>query len=276
MTSNSESVSVDAEPYRILIQFVDGPYNFHRLPELDSALQLIGLRPSDVYTRDPNCEYGEKPSPFLFAKLTMDTARAVCARCVLIRRIIAVWTHSATLGGLSGSLLPAEHHLVAAILARDGKNESFEKKPTWKLTVDSFGPKRATAERADQREAVLALPLRPSGEPVPSGTSTADHHFVLVEDRRIDNQAVNRHFATTSNQALQSSSNASAQASAPTRHFYFGWVVAVGQRHLLKQYDLKKRTFIGPTSTCAELAFIMANQALASPGMGGCIDFLVV
>ena len=35
---------------------------------------------------------------------------------------------------------------------------------------------------------------------------------------------------------------------------------------MIKMIDLKKRSFIGPTSTCAELSFVMANQALARPG----------
>jgi tRNA (guanine10-N2)-methyltransferase len=37
-------------------------------------------------------------------------------------------------------------------------------------------------------------------------------------------------------------------------------------RKQLEKYNLKKRLYLGPTSTCAELAFLMANQALLKSG----------
>lgn len=49
-----------------------------------------------------------------------------------------------------------------------------------------------------------------------------------------------------------------------------GWhlmrVVGEGQRRLVRDYSLKKRPFLGPTSMDAHLAFLMANQALVRPG----------
>jgi tRNA (guanine10-N2)-methyltransferase len=53
--------------------------------------------------------------------------------------------------------------------------------------------------------------------------------------------------------------------SAPKRIF-FGKLVAVGSRHLVEKYDLKKRDYIGTTSMDAELALVTANMALAAPG----------
>lgn len=38
--------------------------------------------------------------------------------------------------------------------------------------------------------------------------------------------------------------------------------ISNGQRDLSMKYNLKTRKYIGPTSTCAELSFLMANQAL--------------
>lgn len=55
-----------------------------------------------------------------------------------------------------------------------------------------------------------------------------------------------------------------------------GRFVAAGQRTINRDFDLKKRKYIGdssgttsrvgPTSTCAELAFLMSNQVLSRPG----------
>lgn len=49
-------------------------------------------------------------------------------------------------------------------------------------------------------------------------------------------------------------------------HLYLGTFVAEGQRNTNDRFDLKKRHYIGPTSTCAELAFLMSNQVLTQPG----------
>ena len=60
------------------------------------------------------------------------------------------------------------------------------------------------------------------------------------------------------------------------RRIYFGVFVANGQRDTNKNFDLKKRKYIGmknifvlyvgPTSTCAELSFLMSNQVLSRKG----------
>ena len=58
---------------------------------------------------------------------------------------------------------------------------------------------------------------------------------------------------------------------------YFGLIVACfkdleksstgkKQQTFYTRYDLKKRPYLGPTSTDHELAFLMANQAQITPG----------
>ena len=49
-------------------------------------------------------------------------------------------------------------------------------------------------------------------------------------------------------------------------HLFLGTVIAEGQRFINDAFDLKKRHYIGPTSTCAELAFLMSNQVLSRKG----------
>ena len=59
--------------------------------------------------------------------------------------------------------------------------------------------------------------------------------------------------------------NPNAAPSEPLRIF-FGRQIGRGQRHLIKQYAVKERHFIGNTSMDAQLSFIMANQAKVSGG----------
>lgn len=47
---------------------------------------------------------------------------------------------------------------------------------------------------------------------------------------------------------------------------YFGRLVGVGARELLKRYTLKKRAYISTTSMDSELALLTANLSLARPG----------
>lgn len=50
------------------------------------------------------------------------------------------------------------------------------------------------------------------------------------------------------------------------RRIFFGREVGTADRKLLPTYELKSRTYLGPTAMDAEMAFLMANQALAAPG----------
>lgn len=45
--------------------------------------------------------------------------------------------------------------------------------------------------------------------------------------------------------------------------------IALGQRHLLDKYDLKKREYLCSTSMTAELSFLVANFAHCRPGPTG-------
>jgi tRNA (guanine10-N2)-methyltransferase len=47
---------------------------------------------------------------------------------------------------------------------------------------------------------------------------------------------------------------------------FFGREVGGSDRKLIPTYELKSRNYLGPTAMDAEIAFLMANQALATPG----------
>ena len=46
----------------------------------------------------------------------------------------------------------------------------------------------------------------------------------------------------------------------------FGRKIGNSERNLVTKYELSKRNYLGPTAMDAELAFLMANQALVRPG----------
>lgn len=50
------------------------------------------------------------------------------------------------------------------------------------------------------------------------------------------------------------------------KRIFFGREVGAADRKLIPTYQLKSRTYLGPTAMDAEMAFLMANQALAIPG----------
>lgn len=50
------------------------------------------------------------------------------------------------------------------------------------------------------------------------------------------------------------------------KRIFFGREIGGADRKLLPTYQLKSRTYLGPTAMDAEIAFLMANQALATPG----------
>ncbi|KAF8019998.1 hypothetical protein BT93_G0631 [Corymbia citriodora subsp. variegata] len=50
------------------------------------------------------------------------------------------------------------------------------------------------------------------------------------------------------------------------KRIFFGREVGGADRKLLPTYQLKSRTYLGPTAMDAEIAFLMANQAMVKPG----------
>lgn len=50
------------------------------------------------------------------------------------------------------------------------------------------------------------------------------------------------------------------------KRVFFGREVGGADRKLIPTYQLKSRNYLGPTAMDAEMAFLMANQALASSG----------
>lgn len=50
------------------------------------------------------------------------------------------------------------------------------------------------------------------------------------------------------------------------KRIFFGREVGGADRKLLPTYQLKSRTYLGPTAMDAEMAFLMANQAMVKPG----------
>lgn len=50
------------------------------------------------------------------------------------------------------------------------------------------------------------------------------------------------------------------------KRIFFGREIGTADRKLLPTYQLKSRTYLGPTAMDAEMAFLMANQAQVKSG----------
>lgn len=107
---------------------------------------------------------------------------------------------------------------------------------SFKFYVESFNGKRSQSEQHGIIEQFAYLGLNG-----PIAMKNPDMTFSVMEEYK------NKH------------------VKAPTRVF-LGRLLAIGSRHLVDTYDLKKRHYIGTTSMDAELGLITANFAHAAPG----------
>lgn len=73
-----------------------------------------------------------------------------------------------------------------------------------------------------------------------------DHNFWLIV---IDNHGINNGLPPIDHKRL-----------------FFGREIGGSDRKLIPTYQLKSRNYLGPTAMDAEMAFLMANQALATSG----------
>lgn len=228
----------DFHERRYLVQFAFRHVNFW-LPELDSLLKMQGLDPKGVYSRaDFNFE-----SPFL--RLTLPTeehARKLASRAILVLRVVDLWGSGKDYA-----------ELVAAVDAAPAtwKEPWFAETVPWNLSVDGFNRSFSMPEQQERRMRFKHLPFL--GKVQLKGADAT--RFWLIENygKRDDGAP---------------------QAQEEPLEIFFGRQVGLGRRDLVARYDLKRRSFLGPTSMDNELAFIMANMARVRPGSLVCDPFV--
>ncbi len=232
------SSSDDNQGSKYVIQFLWKYQDFWKA-ELDSVLALFNLNPSDVYNSE---DLENITSPFIFATFsTVEDVKKVCSRCLLVNRIYKVFGVGKT-----------DDDIVSDVKNHDEKEYNLFKRnqdlltdttKSWKINVGAFGKKLSLKLQQEKRALFSFIPFKGRvkltdpdmtfwfiEEYTPKGVPSG------VEDTRLP---VNK---------------------------YFLLEIASGRGDLPVKYSLKQRKFLGPTSMNAELAFIMANNALAKGG----------
>ncbi|GMI33171.1 hypothetical protein TeGR_g9767, partial [Tetraparma gracilis] len=165
----------------------------------------------------------------------------VCERCVLIKAVYrplsAGRTAQACAAGLKASKEPASK--------------------SWKVAFETFAWKYTRAEQAAMRQEFIAklAPQGPACMQAPDLLYTVVHEFAVTPDGSPVRPR-------TDHTGLEVAANAGLEPLA----VYLGLGFCLGARGLCDKYDLKKRSFLGPTSMDNELSMIMCTSALVRPG----------
>ncbi|CAH3123253.1 unnamed protein product [Porites lobata] len=172
-----------------------------------------------------------KENPHLLICLpNQECARHLLSRAVTIKSVYELWGHGNNLTEVKNSVLQYPAHKMKPFSSSNS---------TFKISIETFNKKLSVSQ---QRELIDQFEFLPFEGCV--NLSAPDHVFSLLVDYGDDPNA----------------------APPNPERLFFGRLIGHGQRHLLKQYSLKTRHFIGNTSMDPQLSFIMANQGQVSPG----------
>lgn len=204
---------------------------------IDVLLQLQGVEPSTVYS----VKEVDHNSPFLQCSFpSQEVAQRVAQRSVLIKLVIELMGCGQDYERLVSSVLEDCPELLRKkYLKLPGEEESPG--APWKMNVMAYGQKFNMKEQAWRREQVLARvnirgPVKMKAQDL--------NVFCLLEDVSPPEDNPER----------------------KPEQIYFGRLLAEGMVDVVEKFTLKKRKFLGPTSTESELAFLMANQAKVQRG----------
>ncbi|GMH13220.1 hypothetical protein Nepgr_015061 [Nepenthes gracilis] len=208
----------------------------YRKPEVQALAELFGAFGDDDKSRSLEWRLPKEyhpDSPFHFVNLpSEDIARNIANRSILVKGMHEIWGE--------GSCYEEMEEAIRGY-PEDRKLPYLTLESTFKINIDSFG-KAISSE--DQKEWIKRLSFIPFKGPV--NLQNPEHKFWFLET---DNYGSNNGLPPI-----------------VQKRIFFGREVGAADRKLLPTYQLKSRTYIGPTAMDAEMAFLMANQGLAAPG----------
>lgn len=169
-------------------------------------------------------------TPFWYVELPDErTARAIASRALLVKAILEAWGSAPDEGGLRDAVAAYDESRKTPYLAPG---------TTFKVEVEDFGVRRGSKDIL-KRVGDLGLPFLGKAD-----LKNPEHLFWSVVSDTKETPSLPQ----------------------TPRHCFFGRVVGQSDRSTLKRYDLKQRSYLGPTSMDAEMALLMANFAQARPG----------
>ncbi|XP_052194151.1 uncharacterized protein LOC127802402 [Diospyros lotus] len=215
----------------------------YRKPEVESLAELFGAfdrsdGESNGHRQNESLQWRlpqhhHPDSPFHFVNLpSEDVARNIANRSILVKGIYELWGEGSTYEELEEAIKGYPDDRKLPYLTSDS---------TFKITVDSFGKVISFEEQKDRIQGLSYIPFKGR-----ANLRNPDHKFCLMETDDYGN-----------NNGLPPIVH---------RRLFFGREVGAADRKLLPTYQLKSRTYLGPTAMDAEMAFLMANQALVTPG----------
>ncbi|ERN19925.1 hypothetical protein AMTRI_Chr11g100690 [Amborella trichopoda] len=172
-------------------------------------------------------------SPFHFVSLpSEDIARKIAQRSLLVKGIYELWGEGSCYEELERAIKEFPDERKLQYLAAGS---------TFRITVDSFGKVLSSQDQNERMARLVYIPFKGR-----VNLRKPDHKFWLMET---DDYGSNNGLPPV-----------------VQKRIFFGREVGAADRKLLPTYELKSRTYLGPTAMDAEMAFLMANQALARPG----------
>nr|GMC81325.1 tRNA (guanine(10)-N2)-methyltransferase homolog [Ipomoea batatas] len=212
----------------------------YRRPEVESLAQLFGAFDDDQrsgasehYLEWRLPQHYHPDSPFHFVNLpSEEIARNVANRSILVKGIYELWGEGSSLEELEEAIKNYPDEQKLPYLTSDS---------TFKIIVDSFGKVISFQEQNDRIQALSYIPFQGR-----VNLRNPDHKFYLIET---DNYGSNNGLPPI-----------------VQRRVFFGREIGAADRKLLPTYQLKSRTYLGPTAMDAEMAFLMANQAQVKHG----------
>lgn len=211
----------------------------YRLPEVESLARLY-QSVDDQDCSHPHYhlqwkkpEFHHEDSPFYYVNLpSEEIARKIAHRSFLLKGIFEVWGAASCHEELKAAIESYPEARKAPYLAADS---------TFKILVDCFGKVVSLKEQMQHIEKFDYIPFKGKVD-----LRKPEHKFWFLE---ADSHTVNNGLPP----ALENM-------------YFFGREIGGGDRSLLAKYQLSKRKYLGPTAMDAEIAFLMANQALVKPG----------
>lgn len=192
--------------------------------------ELCGLEDASTLRWTRADESDVDATPFWYVDLpSEELARAIASRALLVRGIVEEWGSGAD-----------EEACARAAAAYDESRKTpyLDESTTFRVEVEDFGCKGGTNDIV-RRLDVLNLPFKGR-----ANLKNPEHVFWSVV----------------------SDAERSGDMPGVPKRVFFGRLVGRSDRSMLRKYDLKKRTYLGPTSMDAEMALLMANFAHARPG----------
>ncbi|CAL1385494.1 unnamed protein product [Linum trigynum] len=211
---------------------------FHRLldyrrPEVEALAELFQPNSSNEPLEWRLPENHHPDSPFHFVNLSSDdVARDIANRSLLVKGMYELWGEGSTLEELEQAIKSYPDERKSPFLSSES---------SFKIIVDSFGKVMSFAEQNDRIEQLAYIPFKGK-----VNLKHPDHKFWLMET---DDYGGNNGLPPV-----------------VEKRIFFGREVGGSDRKLIPTYQLKSRTYLGPTAMDAEMAFLMANQALVKPG----------